>query len=152
QFDIPDVAAEVGRICGLAPHLLQAVPHIAGKAISIRLRGIEIAHVSDQRTVYPLGEPLSDVFKELDKARRHGSRHPLSAAREERWLKSIWLPDFCQLIPSFDTRHISPQFLSFVGEERNIIYLLTFTNDGRLVVMEIKPPPAPALPLQALDY
>src|SRR5262249_17532500 len=39
QFEIPDVATEVNRICGLAPSLLQAVPHIAGKAMSIRLRG-----------------------------------------------------------------------------------------------------------------
>jgi len=152
QFEIPDVAAEVTRICGLAPHLLQAVPHIAGKAISIRLRGIEIAHVSDERTVYPLGEPLDEIISELDTVRRHGSRHPLSRAHEERWLESNLLADICQLIPSIDIRHIYPQVPSFVGEERNIIDLLTVTNDGRLVVIEIKASPDPDLPLQALDY
>lgn len=152
QFEIPDVAAEVSRICAQAPHLLQAVPHIAGKAISIRLRGIEIAHVSDQRTVYPLGEPIDEIVRELDTIRRHGSRHPLSRAHEERWLESNLLADICQLIPSIDTRHIYPQVPSFVGEERNIIDLLTVTNDGRLVVIEIKASPDPDLPLQALDY
>src|SRR5262249_40026162 len=42
EFAIPDASAEVDRICSLAPGLLQPVPHIAGNAISIRLRGIEI--------------------------------------------------------------------------------------------------------------
>jgi len=152
QFEIPDVAAEVDRIYRLAPHLLQAVPNIAGKAISIRLRGIEIAHVSGERTTYPLGEPLDDVVRELDAVRRHGSRHPLSRAHEERWLESNLVADICRLIPSIDTRHIYPQVPSFVGEERNIIDLLAVTNDGRLVVIEIKASPDPDLPLQALDY
>jgi hypothetical protein len=41
---------------------------------------------------------------------------------------------------------------SFVGEERNVIDLLTVTNSGRLVVIEIKALPDPDLPFQALDY
>ena len=39
-----------------------------------------------------------------------------------------------------------------MGEERNIIDLLTITNDGRLVVVEIKASADPDLPFQALDY
>jgi hypothetical protein len=152
QFDIPDVATEVARICDLAPDLLQAVPHIAGKAVSIRLRGIEIARVSGRETVYPLGEPVGDVVKELGSLRCHGSRHPLSRAHEERWLESNLVGDICQVIPSIDARHIYPQVPSFVGEERNIIDLLTVTKEGRLVVVEIKASPDPDLPFQALDY
>jgi len=151
-FEIPDVAAEVSRIRDLAPDLLQPVPHIAGKAVSIRLRGIEIARVSGRETFYPLGEPIEDLIKELDALRRYGSRHPLSRAHEERWLESNLIADICQVIPSIDTRHIYPQVPSFVGEERNIIDLLTVTVDGRLVVMEIKASPDPDLPFQALDY
>jgi hypothetical protein len=41
---------------------------------------------------------------------------------------------------------------SFVGQDRNIIDLLTITKDGRLVVIEIKASPDPDLPFQALDY
>ena len=102
--------------------------------------------------MYPLGEPLGDVITELASVRRHGSRHPLSRAHEERWLESNLVGDIGQLIPSIDTRHIYPQVPSFIGEERNVIDLLTVTTQGRLVVIEIKASPDPDLPFQALDY
>jgi hypothetical protein len=152
EFQMPKAATEVARICGLAPHLLQAVPHIAGRAISIRLRGIEVARVSETGTLYTLGEPIEKVISELDQIRRHGSRHPIARAHEERWLESNLVADIGQLIPSIDTRHIYPQVPSFLGEERNIIDLLTITRAGRLVVIEIKASADPDLPFQALDY
>jgi len=152
EFHLPDADDEVARICSLAPDLLHAVPHIAGKAISIRLRGLEIAHVSDSGTTYPLGEPLEDVIAEIDRFRRHGSRHPLSRAHEERWLESNLIGGICELIPTVDIRYIYPQVPSFLGEERNIIDLLTVTTQGRLVVIEVKASPDPDLPFQALDY
>jgi hypothetical protein len=131
---------------------LQAVPHIAGRAVSIRLRGIEVARISDAETVYPLGEPLTDVIAELNEVRRYGSRHPLARAHEERWLESNLVADIGRLIPSIDARHIYPQVPSFIGEDRNIIDLLTVTTAGRLVVIEIKASPDADLPFQALDY
>jgi hypothetical protein len=152
EFQMPEAAAEIARICSLAPHLLQAVPHIAGRAISIRLRGIEVARISAAGTVYPLGEPVDEVISELARVRRPGSGHPLSRAHAERWLESNLLAAIGELIPSIDARHIYPQVPSFVGEERNIIDLLTVTRDGRLVVIEIKASPDPDLPFQALDY
>src|SRR5438067_1535763 len=152
EFTVPDVGPEVARICALAPHLLQAVPYIAGKAVSIRLRGIELARVSSQGTMYPFGEPLTDIIKEIDAARRPGSAHPLARAHEERWLESNLIGDIRQVLPSIEVQHIYPQVTSFVGDERNIIDLLTVTNEGRLVVMEIKASADPDLPFQALDY
>jgi hypothetical protein len=152
EFQMPEATEEVARLCKLAPHLLQPVPHIAGRAISIRLRGIEVARVSEAGTLYPLGEPLEKVIGELEQVRRHGSRHPLARAHEERWLESNLIADIRQLIPSIDTRHIYPQVPSFLGEERNIIDLLTITKAGRLVVIEIKASADPDLPFQALDY
>ena len=152
EFISPEVDGEVGRICGLAPDLLQAVPHIAGKAVSVRLRGIEIARVSQDGTIYPLGTPIEQVIREIDEARRYGSRHPLAHAHEERWLESNLIGQIRQLLPSVDVRHVYPQVPSFVGEERNIIDLLTVTDSGRLVVIEIKASADPDLPFQALDY
>jgi len=152
EFVIPDAAAEIARICALAPDLLQVVPHIAGKALSIRMRGIEIARVSGAGTEYPLGDRLEDLITDLDSVRRHGSRHPLARAHEERWLESNLLGDIGQLIPSIDARYIYPQVPSFLGEDRSIIDLLTVTTDGRLIVIEIKASPDPDLPFQALDY
>lgn len=152
EFALPAVDAEVGRICALAPDLLQAVPHIAAKAVSIRLRGIEVARLSEQGTTYPLGEPLDQVIRDIDEARRYGSRHPLARAHEERWLESNLIGQIRRVLPSIDVRHIYPQVPSFVGEERNIIDLLTVTTDGQLVVIEIKASADPDLPFQALDY
>jgi len=152
EFAIPDVAAEVDRICSLAPELLQPVPHIAGNGISVRLRGIEIARVSAEGTTYPLGEPLSDVIREIAAVRREGHSHPLSRAHEERWLESNLIREIRQLLPFVDARYIYPQVPSFVGEERSIIDLLTVTKEGRLVIIEIKASADPELPFQALDY
>jgi hypothetical protein len=146
------VDAEVGRICELAPNLLQAVPNIAGRAISVRLRGIEIARVSEEGTSYPLGLPLESVIREVDQARHSGSRHPLARAYEERWLESNLIGQVRQLLPSVDADYVYPQVPSFVGEERNIVDLLTVTRDGRLVVVEIKASADPDLPFQAFDY
>ena len=152
QFLVPDMSSEVTRLCGIAPDLLHAIPHIAAQAMSIRLRGIEVARIAQEGTTYPLGEPLEMVINQLKEVRRHGSRHPIARAHEERWLESNLICAIGQVIPSIDIRHIYPQVPSFVGEERNIIDLLTLTADGRLVVIEIKASPDPDLPFQALDY
>ena len=152
EFAPPDVGPEVERICSMAPDLLQAVPNIAGRAVSIRLRGIDVAQVSEKATTYPLGEPVERVVRELGEARRYGSRHALARAHEERWLESNIIGQIRDVVPSIDVRHVYPQVPSFVGEERNIIDLLTITNDGRLVVIEIKASADPELPFQALDY
>ena len=152
EFSPPDVDTDVTRLLGIAPGLLQAVPHIAGKAVSIRLRGIEVARLSEEATTYPLGEPIERVIQELDQMRRYGSPHPLARAHEERWLESNLIAEIHQVLPSVDVRHIYPQVPSFGSEERNIIDLLTMTTAGRLVVIEIKASADPDLPFQALDY
>jgi hypothetical protein len=151
-FSVPDAQDEVNRLCAEAPGLLQPIPHIAGQAISIRLRGLEVARVSMEGTVYPLGQPLSRVIQELSGLRHYGSRHLLARTHEERWLESNVIGNICQLLPFVDVRHIYPQVPSFFGEERNIIDLLTITGDGRLVIIEIKVSADPELPFQALDY
>jgi hypothetical protein len=112
------VDAEVARICAIAPDLLQAVPHIAGKAISVRLRGIEIARVSEEGTTYPLGLPLESVIRELDRARRFGSRHALARAYEERWLGRTSLDD-PPAAPSVDADYDTRGFRASLGKSEN---------------------------------
>jgi hypothetical protein len=143
---------EVERICRSAPHLLRAVPDIAGGAISIRVRGVEVARVGPAGTTYPLGTSIERVVDEVGQARHYGSRHPLARAHEERWLESNLIGQIRQLLPSIDPGYVYPQVPSFVGEERNIIDLLTVTRDGRLVVIEIKASTDPDLPFQGFDY
>lgn len=151
EYREPKVAAEVMRICALAPDLLQAVPNIPGNAVSVRLRGLEVAHVTQTGTTYPMGEPLSTLVEKLSNERRHGSRHPLARAYEERWLESNLIRQIRDVLP-VRTEYIYPQVPSFVGQDRNIIDLLTITEGGRLVVVEVKASADPDLPFQALDY
>ena len=151
DYRTPDVAAEVARICAIAPDLLQAVPYIPGNAVSIRFRGLEVAHVAESGTTYPMGEPLQPLIETLANERRHGSRHPLARAYEERWLESNLIRQIQDVLP-VRSEWVYPQVPSFVGEDRNIIDLLTMTEAGRLVVIEVKASPDPDLPFQALDY
>ena len=147
----PAVDAEVARILAMAPTLLQPVPHIGGRAVSIRLRGLEIASVAENETTFPLGEPLEPLIESLDRERRHGSRHPLARAHEEAWLESNLIARIRDVLPVRQDA-IYPQVPSFRGEDRKIIDLLTVTDEGRLVVIEVKASADPDLPFQALDY
>jgi hypothetical protein len=147
----PEVAEEVERILAIAPTLLQPVPNIAGRAVSIRFRGLEVASVGERETTYPLGEPLKPLLESLAKERRYGSRHPLARAHEEAWLESNLIARMRDLLPVRQDA-IYPQVPSFRGEERKIIDLLTITEDGRLGRHRIKAASDPDLPFQALDY
>jgi hypothetical protein len=48
--------------------------------------------------------------------------------------------------------HVYPQVPSFIDDDRNIVDLLTVTEEGRLTVIEIKASADPDLPFQAFDY
>ncbi|HET9215568.1 MAG TPA: hypothetical protein VFR18_01235 [Terriglobia bacterium] len=145
------VKSEVARILAIAPALLQAVPHIAAKAVSIRLRGLEIARVSETGVTYPLGENVESLIESLGQQRRHGSRHPLAHAHEEAWLESNLIARIRDVLPVRQDL-IYPQVPSFEGDDRRVLDLLTVTDDGRLVVIEIKAAADPDLPFQAFDY
>jgi len=147
-----NVDLEVARILSSCPFPLEPVLNIAGRAVSIRFRGIEVVQVREGTTTYSFGEPLEKVVAELAAVRRHGGPHPLARAHEERWLESNLIGQIGRLLPSVNPKHIYPQVPSFIGEQRNIIDLLTVTKEGRLVVMEIKASADPDLPFQAMDY
>jgi hypothetical protein len=83
---------------------------------------------------------------------QRGRDETAANANQERVLESNLIGAIRQVLPSIDDRHIYPQVPSFVGEERNIIDLLSITKDGRMVVIEIKASPDPDLPFQAMDY
>jgi hypothetical protein len=151
EYRVPNVADEVSRICAIAPDLLQAVPDIPGNAVSIRMRGLEVAHITETGTTYPMGEPLHALIETLAKERRYSSRHPLAHAYEERWLESNLIRQAGDLFPVLP-EWIYPQVPSFVGEDRSIIDLLAITSTGRLVVIEVKATADPDLPFQAFDY
>src|SRR5215831_10493590 len=105
--------------------------------------------------------PCEDLAGELEthvtpfalyQEQRSAASHEILYAHQERRLESNLIGKVRQILPTIDIRHVYPQVPSFVGEERNVIDLLTITMDGRLVVIEIKASPDPDLPFQALDY
>jgi hypothetical protein len=150
----PNVEDKIAQITGAYPDQLQAVPNIASQSVSLRFRGLEVVRVSESATMFPLGEPLEPLLETLRKDRAFGSRHPLARAHEEAWLESNLISQLRDVLP-VRLDHVYPQVPSFggaSGDERKIIDLLTITDSGRLVVIEIKAASDPELPLQALDY
>ncbi|HEX4997915.1 MAG TPA: hypothetical protein VFY29_06805 [Terriglobia bacterium] len=146
------VEAQAARILSLCPDLLRAFPHAGGGAISIRLRGLEVARISDRGATFPMGASLETVVEDLGRKRRYGSRHPLARAFEERWLESSLVDHLDRILPAADLRYVYPQVPSFTGQQRQIVDLLTVTREGRLAVIEVKVGADPDLPFQALDY
>jgi hypothetical protein len=143
------------------------VPQGRHQTLSARLRVMKDMHgISDWLTWNENGETLRKLedtgaepetrVKEFETGKIEEARRDPSInadhAHQERWLESKLIGSIRQVIPDIDTLHIYPQVPSFVGEERNVIDLLTVTNGGRLVVIEIKALPDPDLPFQALDY
>src|SRR5207244_3590240 len=131
----------IGAIRQLLPsidvrHIYPQVPSFVGEERNI----IDLLTVSTEGrlVVIEIKASADPDRKEVTEARQPGSRHPLAHAYEERWLESNLIGAIRQLLPSIDVRHIYPQVPSFVGEERNIIDLLTVSTEGRLVVIEIK--------------
>jgi hypothetical protein len=147
----PAIEAAARRVVSLRPDLLRMFPSANGKAISIRLRGIEVCRLGDGETD-AMDEGLASLIAELDQKRRYSSRHALARVYEERWLETSLIDQMDRILPSADRRHVYPQVPSFVGQERHTVDLLTITREGRLAVMEVKVGSDPDLPFQSLDY
>jgi len=143
--------------------VVAVVPYGRHRCISSRLRTMSGIRKTiqwllwDGGTVRPFenvaGEPETRItpFALYQEHTSAGSYESFSA-HEERRLESNVIGEIRRILPTIDVRHIYPQVPSFVGEERNVIDLLTITMDGRLVVIELKASPDPDLPFQALDY
>ena len=139
------------------------VPHGRHQTLAARLRVMQKVRETIDWLTWN-GETLQHMQSETadpeTRVRQFVPRGPHAAdpqidpdsAYGERWLQSKLIGEIRRVIPSIDTRHIYPQVPSFVGGERNIIDLLSVTDHGRLVVIEIKASPDADLPFQALDY
>ncbi len=127
EFRSPAAATGVAEVLSSVPFPLQPVLSIATNSVSIRFKGLVQVRERSRRSYQfiPQANPLPNIVKELDAVRRHGSRHPLARAYEERWLESNIVGQMATLLPSINSEHVYPQVPSFVREERNIIDLLT---------------------------
>lgn len=112
-----------------------------------RFRGLELpAHGSEE---------LPRLVKEMERLRSSNSpdpRNPLYLQRPEAWLESQIAANLEIVDAELAPVPLYGQVTSIHGVDRGIADLLSVTNDGQLVVLEVKADEDIHLPLQALDY
>ena len=158
---------------------LQVVPDASGEALSLRVFGLEVAHIEGRtipRVYFGLeGDPtLLDGTNRAEfntfvervlklRHRRSADRsHPFYRLQPERWLESLLVEDIGRIDPAFVPEHVYPQVPAFSGPaspefSRGVIDILGVIRDResgshRLAVVELKLDEDPHLPLQGLDY
>jgi hypothetical protein len=79
-------------------------------------------------------------------------RHPFYHLRAEAWLEALLRHGIRAIDVNLDERFVYSQIPAWHADERAVLDLLTITQAGRLVVIEIKASEDVQLPFQGLDY
>lgn len=148
---------------------LDIIAEPSGAALSLRVKGLEVARVEGHLAprVY-FG--LEGSYRKLEEGSRAEFRHFLNRVLElrtghsqdpshefyrlqsERWLESLLLCDLTKIDSALLPDHAYPQVPAFSGPDRGVIDILSVTRAGRLAVIELKLHEEINLPLQGLDY
>ena len=159
---------------------LDMVPDASGRVLSLRVLGLEFAHIEGDLaprvyfgldgTRQKLGEGNRAEFREfveritrLRSARSQDRSHELYRLQGERWLESLLIRDITKIDPALSPDHVYPQVPAFSGPasaqmHRGVIDILGVTQSAgrgmrnRLAVIELKVSEEINLPLQGLDY
>ncbi|MGH9640503.1 MAG: hypothetical protein ACRD3Y_10605, partial [Bryobacteraceae bacterium] len=154
---------------GAALGCLDLIADARGSALSVRVRGLEIARVEGEiapRILWGIeGNRRSyraDHAADLQEFVRNALslRSPQSAQRDhelyrlqpERWLESLLVHSVSLLDPALRDDYVYPQVPAFSGTERGVVDILSVLSDRRLAVIELKLHEEITLPLQGLDY
>lgn len=171
-------AASASRVLGLVPaparHVVEQRLR-SGHELAFLLHGLEFARVRIQAA----GESFNRVeeisfgagasetvlsgeneaaLRELVERlveRRHATgdkRDPLYRMQPERWLEGELRRSLPLLDSTLNSGHVYAQVPAFAAGDRGMLDLLSATEDGRLVVIEVKVEDDPQLALQGLDY
>lgn len=129
--------------------------------ISLRVRGLEFAEISDgelrfglkeKRTAAPRhAREIEALVAELNSARSDPG-HPLYRQFPEAWLESRVRAQIETIDASLRAAPIYGQVPAFAAGERGVLDLLAVDRTGRLAVIELKASADLHLPLQAIDY
>ena len=92
---------------------------------------------------------LSGHRKWLARADRKGENAP---RQPELWLEELLCQDVSRIDHLLDNLSVYRQVFSFVGADRGILDILTWTRNGRLAVLELKMQEDVNFVLQGLDY
>jgi hypothetical protein len=165
------------RILQLAPELIEIRPHPQLEAESFRIHGLEFARVNQRglerasfgvaglaaESGFPAQQSLTEAnfaqlaalvrqIRDFRCAQTPNRQHPLYRLRAEAWLESLLRRNLRALDAKLDERFIYSQIPAWRADERAVLDLLTVTQTGRLVVIEVKASEDPQLPFQGLDY
>jgi hypothetical protein len=141
-------------------------PTAQSREVWVRFRGLPFARWDDGRVYFGINDAreeltsasrpaLERLLQDLE-VHRHpmasDTRHSLFRAQPERWLESIVREDVTRIDAMLDRRFVYAQVFANAGSEHGILDLLTVTQSGRLVIIELKASEHIHLPLQAADY
>jgi hypothetical protein len=148
--------APLGELEGLlqSPEVERVARHDG--AVSLRVRGVEFARVSETGLAAP--RPLAEIERlARDLAERRSPdaedhEHPLYRQNPEAWLESQVRARIEQVYAALLPAPVYDQVPAFAAGDRGVLDLLAVERSGRLAVLELKATADPQLPLQALDY
>ena len=133
-------------------------------AVSLRVRGVEFAQVSEVGARFGLGQHATAGAHHLPELERLASElagrrtpaadhdHPLFRQHPEAWLESQVRAQIEQVYAPLLPEPVYDQVPAFAGGERGVLDLLAVERSGRLAVLELKATADIHLPIQALDY
>lgn len=153
------------RALALAPGLLRVARRPGSAVESLRLRGLEIARLSRNRFLFGVGtdkRPLRENWAEFERFVHEVARirhpespekaHPFYRLQAERWLEEVIREDVRRVDPRLDPRFLYPQIPADETERRGLVDLLGITDEGQLVLLELKTEEDVEAPMQAAEY
>ncbi len=134
-------------------------------AVSLRVRGVEFAQVSESGIRFGLAErhsggarqvrEIEALARELAERRSSAAadhEHPLYRQNPEAWLESQVRAHLEQIYAPLLPVPVYDQVPAFAAGDRGVLDLLAVERSGRLAVLELKATADLQLPVQALDY
>ncbi len=133
-------------------------------AISLRVRGVEFAQVSEGGVRFGLAQRTGARARHLPEIERLAQAlaerrspaadrdHPLYRQNPEAWLESQVRAQIERVYAPLEPTPVYDQVPAFAAGQRGVLDLLAVERSGRLAVLELKATADLQLPLQALDY
>jgi len=134
-------------------------------AVSLRVRGVEFAQVSEAGARFGLAQrttgdahhlpEIARLARDLAEWRSPAADdrdHPLYRQNPEAWLESQVRAQIECIYAPLQPVPVYGQVPAFAAGERGVLDLLAVERSGRLAVLELKATADLQLPLQALDY
>lgn len=158
-------SSAVERIRALAPDEIEEVVPAGRNELSLRVRGLEFAHSAGGQVNFGVGgdwqlltrENFGELAALVERLRRERIpdgpvTSPLYRGQPERWLESLVRAAPQAVDPRLAPNRLYRQVPAVSAGERGVADLLGATQDGQLLVVELKASADVNLPLQGLDY